>query len=311
MERLEYDKYGGPDVVHLRKFALPQPKPDELVVRVEAASINPMDWKIRNGDMKMMTGTGFPRAMGTDFAGIVETVGSDVSRFKRGDAVVGTVSMKSSGAFAPMLIAQQQFVVKKPEGLSFVHAAALPIAGVTAWFVLVSKAGMKRGQKLFINGASGAVGQAAIAIARDLSVEVVGRVGSKSVMQAKSLGLSDALDYGAPIPHSFDKSFDLVFDVNGSLSATDGNRLIKRGGKVIDIAPTKTKFLGALVSRSRKIVFADVRAENLQQVVELAAAGSLAIPVARTISLAEAPALMASLEQGKRLNGKAIIAFPT
>src|SRR5450631_2561527 len=186
MERLEYDAYGGPEVVHLSAFALREPQADELVVRVAAASINPMDWKIRNGDMKMMTGSKFPRAMGTDFAGTVEAVGSKVSRFKPGDAVVGTVPMKSSGAFAPMLITTQDLVVKKPEALSFNEAATLPIAGVTAWHVLVNIAGLRAGQRLLINGASGAVGQSAIAIARAIGAMVIGRVGPQSMAQAKS-----------------------------------------------------------------------------------------------------------------------------
>ena len=124
------------------------------------------------------------------------------------------------------------------------------------------------------------------------------------------MGLSHALDDTKPVPATLDVSFDVVFDANGSLSIQEGDRLIKQGGKVFDIAPTKWKFLKALVSRSRKVVIADPKAENLQAVVDLAAAGKLSIPVVQTVSLVHAPALLASLEQGKRLNGKAVIAFP-
>jgi len=310
MERLEYDRYGGPELVHLAAFTLPDPQANELVVRVKAASINPLDWKIRNGDMKMLIGSKFPRAMGTDFAGTVEAVGSKVSDLMPGDAVVGTVPMKRSGAFAPRLITTRDLLVKKPDQLSFADAASLPIAGVTAWLVLVKYAGLERGQKLFINGATGAVGHAAIAIARELGVEVTGRVGPQSIAQAQSLGLSAVLDYTKPLPTTLEEKFDVVFDANGSLSIREGDRLIKRGGKVFDIAPTKWKFLKALVSPSRKVVIAKVEAENLQPVIDLAAANKLAIPVVQTVSLAQAPALLASLEQGKRLNGKAIISFP-
>ena len=310
MERLEYDRYGGPELVHLASFTLPQPQANQVVVRVAAASINPVDWKIRGGDMKILTGSKFPRAMGSDFAGTVEAVGPKVSDLLPGDAVVGTVPMKASGAFAPMLITTRDLVVKKPDSLSFAEAASLPVAGVTAWLILVKYAGLKRGQKLFINGATGAVGHAAIAIARGIGAEVTGRVGPQSVAQAQSLGLSHALDYTKPLPTTLDGAFDVVFDANGSLSIGDGDRLIKRGGKVFDIAPTKWKFLKALVSRSRKVVIANLKAENLQPVVDLAAASKLAIPVVQTVSLAQAPALLASLEQGKRLNGKAVIAFP-
>jgi NADPH:quinone reductase-like Zn-dependent oxidoreductase len=309
MERLEYDRYGGPELVHLNKFTLPQPTADELVIRVAAASINPMDWKIRSGQMRMFIGSKFPRAMGADFSGTVEAVGSKVSRFKPGDAVVGTAPMKGSGAFAPKLITSQKLVVKKPDDLSFAEAASLPIAGVTAWLVLVKKARLRRGQKLFINGALGAVGQATVAIARGIGADVAGRVGRQSIAQAQLLGLSPVLDYTKPLPPSLDGAYDVVFDCNGSLSPHEAERLKKPGGMIIDIVPTGPKFLKALISWSHKVVIADLKAENLQHVVDLAAAGKLAIPIARTISLADAPALLASLERGERLNGKAMITF--
>lgn len=113
----------------------------------------------------------------------------------------------------------------------------------------------------------------------------------------------------SPLPATLDGTFDVVFDANGSLSPREGERLIRHGGKVIDIVPTRQKFLKALVSRSRKVVISNMKAENLQPVVDLAAARKLAIPIAQTISLADAPALLSSLEQGERLNGKVVIAF--
>jgi NADPH:quinone reductase-like Zn-dependent oxidoreductase len=292
------------------QLTLPEPKADEVLVRVAADSIDLLDWKIRNGAMKMLTKSKFPRAMGTDFAGTVEAVGSTVSDLKPGDAAVGTVSMKGSGAFASKLITTRDLLVKKPETLSFAEATCLPVAGVTAWLLPVKPAGFKRGQKLFINDATGAIGHAAIAIAREIGAEVTGRVGPQSIDQAQSLGLSLALDYTKPLSAMLDGSLDVVFDASGSLSIQEGNRLIKRSGKVFGIAPTKWKFLKALVSRSRKVVIADPKAENLQPVVDLTAANKLAIPVVQTASLVQAPPLLASLEQGKRLNGKAVIAFP-
>lgn len=309
MERLEYDNYGGPEVMHLGTFTLPAPLPGEVVVSVVAASINPMDWKIRSGEMKFITGSKFPRAMGTDFAGVVEAVGAKVEHIKPGDAVLGTASMKRSGAFAPRLVTSRDLVVKKPEGLSFAEAATLPVAATTAWHALIRAGRLQRGQRVFLNGASGAVGQAAIAIARTVGAEVVGRVRPQLVGETTSLGLSRALDYTRPVPAELDHSFDIVFDANGSLTAQEGDRLIKRSGRVIDIVPGSAKFLRALVSRSRKVVIADVKAKNLQQVVDLAAAGKLAIKIGKTISLDAAPEAIASLERGDRIDGKVVIEF--
>ena len=308
MQRLEYDRYGGPENVRLSAFTLPAPAVDEVVVRVAAASINPMDWKIRAGQLRLLTGFKFPRAMGADFSGTVEAVGAQVTRFKPGDDVLGSVSMKASGAFAEKLVANQGNLVKKPENLSFAAAACLPVAGVTAWLALVKKAQLKRGQSLFVNGALGAVGQAAVAIARGIGAGVAGRVGPRSLAQGQALGLSPALDYTQPLPASLG-AYDVVFDCNGALSAQEARRLKKPGGVIVDIVPSGAKIFKALFSRSQKIVFADLRAENLQQVVDLAAAGKLAIPIVRTVALAEAPALLAALERGERVNGKAVIAF--
>lgn len=309
MKRLEYDRYGGPDLIHLADYTLPAPREDELIVRVAVASINPMDWKILRGDMKMVTGSKFPRALGTDFAGTVEAVGSNVSDLKPGDAVVGTTPMKNGGAFAPRLVTTRDLVVRKPDRLSFAEAATLPIAGVTAWQALVQSARLTRGQRVFVNGALGAVGHAAIAIARDIGADIVGRVSPRSMAEARLAGIGVALDYTKPLPTNLYGTFDVVFDTYGSLTPREGDRLAKRGGKIVDIVPTKQKFLRALVSRSRKFLIASPKTENLQPVIDLAAAGTLSIPIVRTVALADAAPLIASLEQGKRLNGKAVIAF--
>ena len=306
MERLEYNSYGGPGVVRLAPFELRAPLRNEVVVKVVAASINPMDWKIRRGDMRMFTGFQFPRALGTDFAGVVEEVGSSVSRFVPGDAVIGTVTMKMSGAFAPRLISDQKLIVKKPATLTFGEGACLPIAAVTALLVLVKEARLRRGQRVFVNGAMGSVGQAAVTLARSIGADVVGRVGRGSTEQASSLGMSSVLDYREELPLSLQASFDVVFDCSGHLTAAEGVRLLRPGGKVFDIAPTSFKFLSALVWPSRKVVFSDPGSANLQKVVDLAARRELAIAIARTVALAEVPSVMAALERGE-ISGKTVV----
>ena len=116
MKRLQYDRYGGPEVMRLAEFAPPPPGPDEVLVRVRAAASNALDWKMRNGEMKLMTGRSFPRAMGHDFAGVVEAVGAGVTRLKAGDAVLGVARFRQAGAFAEMVTAQEKAVVLKPCG---------------------------------------------------------------------------------------------------------------------------------------------------------------------------------------------------
>jgi NADPH:quinone reductase-like Zn-dependent oxidoreductase len=308
MERLEYDRAGGSEVVRLRPFSLRNMNANEVIVRVAAASINPLDWKIRSGAVKMI-GSKFPRAMGLDFAGTVEAAGPAVARFEAGDEVIGSVSYKVGGAFATKVIASQEYLVRKPANLSFAEAACLPVAGVTAWVGLVQFGRLAPGERVFINGAMGAVGQAAVTIARGIGAVVFGRVGPRSMDDAQSLGLASTLDYTKPLPKSLDSSFDVVFDCNGSLSVREEETLLKRGGRIVDAVPTPAKFVRALLSHSRKVILIDPKAKILQPVVDLAAAEKLAVPVAKTLSLADAPAVMAALERGQRINGKAVITF--
>jgi NADPH:quinone reductase-like Zn-dependent oxidoreductase len=119
MKRIQYHRYGGPEVMRLENFELPRPGKGEVLVRVMAAAANPMDWKIRNGEMRIMTGRSFPRGLGNDFAGVVEAVGEGVTRLRAGDAVLGGTSLKGAGAFAEMVIAKEKAVVKKPADLSY------------------------------------------------------------------------------------------------------------------------------------------------------------------------------------------------
>jgi NADPH:quinone reductase-like Zn-dependent oxidoreductase len=176
MKRIQYHRYGGPEEMRLETYEMPPPRAEEIVVRVKAASINPFDWKVRQGALKFMVRGQFPRAMGSDFSGVVESVGAGVTRFRAGDDVLGTTPLNTSGAFGEKLITKEKLAVKKPASLSYEDAASLPIVGVTAWLALVSKGHLRAGQRVFVNGAYGGVGQAAVYIAKALGASVDGRV---------------------------------------------------------------------------------------------------------------------------------------
>jgi NADPH:quinone reductase-like Zn-dependent oxidoreductase len=200
MKRIQYHRFGGPEQMSLEEYLLPALGADEILVRVKASSVNPVDWKLRNGSMKFMSGRRLPRAMGTDFSGVVESVGAAVTRLRAGDEVMGVVAQRPSGAFAQTLITKENLAVKKPTSLTHVKAAALPLAGVTAWRALVDKANLQPGQMLLVNGAYGGVGQAAVRIARSLGARVTGRVGAAALADAKAIGLDAVLDYAKAIP---------------------------------------------------------------------------------------------------------------
>ena len=160
-----------------------------------------------------------------------------------------------------------------------------------------------------MSGALGAVGRAAIAIAQDLGANVTGRVGKNALEEARSLGLKTVLNYAKPIPSELQKTFDLVFDCNGSLSLQESAMLMKPGGMVIDIMPNGAKIINFLFRWHQKIIFANTEAKNLQKVVDFAAKDKLSIPIGRTAPLAEAILMITEVEQGQRPKGKAVIVF--
>jgi len=296
-----------PEEIRLETYELPAPGRDEIVVRVNAASVNPVDWKVRHGAMRFMIRAPFPRAMGTDFSGVVETVGAGVTRFRTGDEVLGTAPLASAGSFAEKLITKEKLVIKKPASLSFEEAAALPVVGVTAWRALVLKGRLRAGQQVFVNGALGGAGQAGVYVAKALGASVAGRVGPGSLSEAAAIGIDPVLDYTRDIPAGLDKKFDIVFDCHGSLTPKQGDALAKRGGIIIDIVPTAYKFLRSLISRRHKFVFASPSIDILQKIVDLATSGKLPISIGRTARLDEGIALIGDLEAGRRTKGKAVI----
>ena len=157
MKRIQHDRYGGPETMQLADFELAEPGAAQVAVKVQFASIQPIDWKLRRGDLKILTGRSFPRGMGSDFSGTVLAVGAGVSRLKPGDAVFGMARLKESGAFAEAVVTSETFVARKPPDVSFEQAACLSTAGVMAWMGLIDKAHLVAGQRVFVNGCTGAV----------------------------------------------------------------------------------------------------------------------------------------------------------
>jgi NADPH:quinone reductase-like Zn-dependent oxidoreductase len=307
MQRIQYHQYGGPGVMRLEAYRVPLPGKGEILVRVKAASINPLDWKLRQGFMKIMMGGHFPRAMGHDFSGVVETIGPDVTGFAPGGEVVGTAPMKTSGAFAEAVITTTDLVIKKPASLSFLAAAALPSIGVTAWRALIDAAKLKAGQAVFINGAAGGVGQAAICIAKAFGAVVTVRVGPSWLADAAKLGLARVLNYNEPLPNDLKGAFDVVFDCHGSLTAKEEDFLTKHSGVAVDIDPTFGNLVRSIFSSRHSFVRGVPSPVILQKIADLAAAGQFPVAISRTAPLSEAIALISDLEAGKRVPGKAVI----
>jgi NADPH:quinone reductase-like Zn-dependent oxidoreductase len=301
VKRLQYDRYGGPEVMRLAEFEPPRPGPHEVLVRVRAAASNALDWKMRNGEMKLMTGRSFPRAMGHDFAGVVEAVGAGVTRLRAGDAVLGAARFRQAGAFAEMVTAPEKAVVLKPVNLSYEQAAALPTVGVTAY---QATAEVRPGQAVFVNGCLGGVGRAAVQFARARGASVAGSCRDTAADEARELGVEPVVGFGFD-PAALAGRFDLVFDTPGMLPFAAARTLLKPRGTIVDIVPTPAKMIrSALPGPFRAMMGRPVTAD-LEEV-----ARTLRLPIARTVPLAEAIPALTELEREQRpKGGKLVIAM--
>lgn len=306
MKRLQYDQYGGPETMYVGVTTLGSVGKKQIRVRVNASSINEIDWRIRQGYLKIITGRKFPRGMGMEFAGIVTEGGSD-QPFKVGDEVFGGLPLKTQGGFGEEVITNASIVAKKPPNVSFEAAATLPVVAGTAWQALVKYGKLTAGHKVFINGAYGSLGQSAVQISRALGAAlIVARVSPDDFDAVEAIGANESVSYNDPIPPHLKHSFDIVLDAHGGLAPKDQALLVARGGAILDVNPDMKKRLLAL-KPGRKAVFGSLKTPVLEKVAELAAKEALTISIGRTVELAGAAQAITALEQGNRVKGKTVL----
>ncbi|WP_249025840.1 NADP-dependent oxidoreductase [Mycobacterium europaeum] len=280
---------------------------DDVRVRVRAASVNPMDFGIRNGKMKMVTGRSFPRAMGYDFAGIVEAVGDNVTRLQAGDEVLGGASIKESGAFADVVVAEQKAVVKKPAGLSFEAAAAIPIAAGTAYQALFTKAQLRPGESVFVHASLGAVGRSALQLASAQGASVGGSCRAGSADEARALGIDPIVDFDFD-PTAITQRFDVVLDAAGKLPISKARKILAPHGRIVSVKPSPANIARSALPGPFQVVIAQVVTADIEAIAQAAADGHLRLPVAQAVPLSEAiPALTQMEQHGTAKRGKLII----
>lgn len=309
MKRIQYHQYGGPGVMRLEDFQLAAPARDEVAVQVKFSAINPIDWKMRNGVMKIVTGKAFPRAMGMDLSGTVIAVGSDVTRFKPGDAVFGLARFKETGALAQAALAKETALAKKPEDVSFEDAACLGTPGATAWTGLIDKARLRAGQHVFVNGCAGAVGEATVQIARLHGALVSGSCSADDMDRATRLGVQKVFDYRMTDVSKIGERFDVVYDTAATMTMAQGLGMLRKGGVFLDLNPSPGKFIGALFNRRLKPVVCTPTAEMLDSLAQAARDENFRLPIGEIVPLSEAIALITTLEAGRKVRGKSLVAM--
>ena len=317
MKTVVYHSYGGPDVLKIEEIEKPNPKEDEILVKVYASSLNIVQWYTMTGLFLARIGNGLLRPkdirLGSDFAGVVEAVGKNVSDFKRGDEVFGG----ADGAWAEY-VTEDRAIASKPADITFEQAAAVPTAGLTALQGLRDYGKIQPGQKVLINGASGAVGTFAVPIAKAFGAEVTAVCSSQNVDRARSLGADHVVDYTKADFTRSGQQYDLLFDVAGSRSWFACRRVLKPDAAVVLVGGPRTPLIGPLshiigmrlasLGSKRKVVFfvAKFKREDLLVLKDLLETGKLKPFVERTYPLTQVAEAMRYLGTG-HVQGKLVI----
>jgi alcohol dehydrogenase len=239
MKSAQIKRYGGSEVVEINQStpAPNDPSAGKILVRIKAAGVNPLDWKIREGYMQQMMPLQFPSTLGIDFSGVIERVGEGVSDFKYNDDVYGQASVigGGSGAFADMALANADSIAHKPKTLSHEEAAGLPTAGVSAWQSLVETSGLSKDQKILIHGGAGGIGSIAIQLAKHLGAYVATTVSTNDKQFVKEeIGADEVIDYKTQtFEDVLSHDYDAVLDTVGGETYTRSFKVLKRGGIIV------------------------------------------------------------------------------
>jgi NADPH:quinone reductase-like Zn-dependent oxidoreductase len=235
-------KYGGPEVLEYTELPAPTPKDNEVVIRVHASNVNPIDWKIREGMLKMFIRAPFPIVLGVDLAGVIVDVGSAVRELEVGDEVFAMMP-RDIGAQAELVALAADVVVRKPKTMTMLEAGSVPSAALTALQSLRDRGKLAPGQRVLINGASGGVGLFAVQLAQVLGAHVTAVCGTSSFELVKRLGADRVIDYKTTDFTREDETYHVVFDAVGSRSPKQCKRVVVRGGAYVSTGGTPRLFL--------------------------------------------------------------------
>ncbi|MGE5299757.1 MAG: NAD(P)-dependent alcohol dehydrogenase [Acidobacteriota bacterium] len=309
-------KFGPPGVMKVEEVEMPALADNQVRVRVRYSSVNPVDWKIRNGSLKFIYGSRFPMKLGFDIAGEVEETGRSVARFSKGDRVFGMVNYKVRGAYAEFACLDEKLLSLIPWNIDFAEAAAIPLSGLTAFQALYYKGAMEDYDSVLINGASGGVGSFAVQIAKAAGCKVTAVCGTDHFECVKALGADRVIDR---LKHDFTKmpdKYDIIFDAVGKLTYFRVRRNLTEEGKYITTLPNKPADIACFLllpilsffGYRKSVAFISVRpgGEDLSRLALLVKEKKLVPLIERTFDLEDIAAAHAYSETG-RAAGKILI----
>ncbi len=303
MKAIQYKAFGKSDVLELIQVAKPRIQENEVLIKVKATTINPLDMKIRSGDMQKIMPVPLPFIPGLDAAGIVEAIGNKVTRFKVGDEVFATTS---AGSYAEYLAANEDQVALKPNTISCNEAASLAIPLATSYAVLLEAGQIQAGQKVLIQGASGAVGSIMVQMAKALGAYVIGTASGIGVDMIRNLGADEGIDYKTQDFTELVKEMDLVADLVGGETQLKSFEVLRKNGKLLSIVTPPPAELAEKFNVVAQFVFSNSSHKKLEFGVQLLEQGKIKAVIAKVTSLAQAAQAQDWVSAGG-VNGKVIL----
>ena len=312
MKSVQIKGYGGSEVVEINRNAPPlnDPSVGMVLVKVKTAGINPADWKIREGYMQKMIPLQFPSTMGMDFSGVIEKVGNSVPDLKRGDEVYGQAGVVNggSGAFAEMALAKGDSMAHKPKTLTHQEAAALPLAGVSAWQALVETIKLTKGQKILIHGGGGGIGSIAIQLAKHLGAYVATTVSTNDKQFAKELGAVEVIDYKSQTFEDLPYDYDAVLDTVGGETYTRSFKILKKGGMIVSMLEQSNQELMSRFGVKAISQFTQVNRGRLTRLAQWVDQNNIRVNIDKTFPLEEAAKAL-DYQKNVHPRGKVVLAI--
>lgn len=306
MKAVRIHEYGGPEVLKYEDAPRPEPGPDEVLIRVHAAGVNPVDWKVRAGYAKDRLKYTMPFIPGWDVSGVVESVGSGATRLKKGDEVYSRPDISRDGSYAEYIVVKESEVALKPKSIDHVHAAAIPLAALTAWQALFDAGKLSADQTVLIHGAAGGVGSFAVQFAKLKGARVIGTASKKNHEFLRSLGADETIDYNTTKFEDVVRDVDVVLDTITGETADRSYQVIKKGGIYVSVLMPPSQEKAAAHGVRCAHTFVQPNVEQLNEIAKLVDSGKLKLTIEKVFPLAEVRAAQESNATG-HTRGKIVL----
>lgn len=302
MKAVQIKEYGDESVLKYINVDRPKPKSNEILIKIIAAAINPVDVKIRNGKGKDW-GMKLPLVLGADFAGTIEDLGEEIKGYKTGDEVYGKILL---GCYADYVLVKEDELSLKPKNLDFDHAASIPMGALTAYQAIFDTANLKSGQKILVHGASGGVGAMAVQLAKAKGAYVIGTASGSNKDFVKGLGVDEFIDYKTSKFEDIVKDVDVVFDAVGGETNRKSYQVLKKGGFLVSLVQQGDKELMEKYNVTAKVMSSKPNPAQLEEITKLAEEGKLTTRVSKTFPLSEVAEAQKASQEG-HVKGKIIL----